>query len=111
MSYIDTFTESEKEEYKRAADSLRKLFGNNSNFGNALNCFVNEIMDRRKAKCKHPDIGYTQPDWEGLSQSKDIKSVIESFRYLWRHYFYCYACNSTVYPKEFVTGPEEPEGK
>jgi hypothetical protein len=106
MNDIDTFTEDEKMEYQRAAEILKKVFGNNPNFGNALNCFVNEIIDRRKPKCKHPDIGYTFPDWEGLSHAKSVKEVIESFKYLWNRQFYCNSCRSIVYPKDFATGPK-----
>lgn len=102
MSDIETFDDLEKLYYQRSIENLKKIFVNGPRYGNAVNLLISEIIERRKPKCKHSNVGQMYPDWEGLNHAMDVKTAVESFKYLWVRQFYCNDCKASVTPTKYI---------
>ena len=98
---MEDLTEEEKSQVISIRNYLRPFFENKRRAGDLERLVYDELMEKRKPKCKHTDIVTTLPDYENLMRMTDAKGVVESFRYMMKKQFICKNCNEEVYPVKF----------
>lgn len=98
---IETFNEIERIVYNNAVKELKTIFEPGPRFGKAVQMVIDEIVDQRKFTCAHTNVMQTYPDWESLYKFQDVKTVVDSFRYLYQTQFVCHDCDSPVWPDKF----------